>query len=68
MALGGRVVESHVVNKITTGAHNDLKKVAKIAYAQIKDFGINDAVGLVSFEMGPTARGWLPPWTCRSSS
>jgi len=52
MALGGRVAESLTFNKITTGAQNDLEKVTKMAYAQIRDFGFNDAVGLVSFEMG----------------
>jgi len=52
MALGGRVAESLTFNKITTGAQNDLEKVTKIAYSQIRDFGFNEAVGQVSFEMG----------------
>jgi len=52
MALGGRVAESLTFNKITTGAQNDLEKVTKMAYAQIRDFGFNEAVGQVSFEMG----------------
>merc|ERR1719154_626673 len=51
MALGGRVAESLTFNKITTGAQNDLEKVTKMAYAQIRDFGFNEKVGLVSFEM-----------------
>merc|ERR1719431_914016 len=51
MALGGRVAESLTFNRVTTGAQNDLEKVTKMAYAQIRDFGFNDAVGLVSFEM-----------------
>eukprot|EP00092_Neocalanus_flemingeri_P024531 GFUD01026605.1.p1 GENE.GFUD01026605.1~~GFUD01026605.1.p1 ORF type:complete len:767 (+),score=233.55 GFUD01026605.1:666-2966(+) len=51
MALGGRVAESLTFNKITTGAQNDLEKVTKMAYAQIREFGFNDSVGLVSFEM-----------------
>merc|ERR1719435_625569 len=50
MALGGRVAESLTFNKITTGAQNDLEKVTKMAYAQIREFGFNDQVGLVSFE------------------
>merc|ERR1719429_949921 len=50
MALGGRVAESLTFNKITTGAQNDLDKVTKMAYAQIREFGFNDTVGLVSFE------------------
>merc|ERR1719340_398334 len=52
MALGGRVAESLTFNKITTGAQNDLERVTKIAYSQIRDFGFNEAVGQVSFEMG----------------
>lgn len=51
MALGGRVAESLTFNKITTGAQNDLEKVTKMAYSQIRDFGFNEKVGLVSFEM-----------------
>ena len=51
MALGGRVAESLTFNKITTGAQNDLDKVTKMAYAQIREFGFNDSVGLVSFDM-----------------
>jgi len=52
MALGGRVAESLTFNKITTGAQNDLEKVTKMAYAQIREFGFNENIGLVSFEMG----------------
>lgn len=50
MALGGRVAESLTFNKVTTGAQNDLEKVTGMAYAQIKYYGFNDKVGLVSFE------------------
>ncbi|KAF4519131.1 hypothetical protein B566_EDAN007404 [Ephemera danica] len=49
MALGGRVAESLTFNKITTGAQNDLQKVTKMAYAQVKQFGMSDVVGLLSF-------------------
>ena len=31
---------------------NDLQKVTQMANAQIKQFGFNDVVGLVSFEEG----------------
>jgi spastic paraplegia protein 7 len=50
MALGGRVAESLTFNKITTGAQNDLEKVTKMAYSQIKYFGFNQKIGLLSFE------------------
>lgn len=49
MALGGRAAEAMVFNRITTGAQNDLEKVTKIAYAQIRQFGMNDRIGLMSF-------------------
>ncbi|XP_076056662.1 SPG7 matrix AAA peptidase subunit, paraplegin [Oratosquilla oratoria] len=49
MALGGRVAESLIFNRITTGAQNDLEKVTKMAYAQVRSFGFSDAVGHVSF-------------------
>ena len=51
MALGGRVAESLTFNKITTGAQNDLDKVTKMAYSQIREFGFSDKVGHVSFDM-----------------
>ena len=50
MALGGRGAESLTFNKITTGAQNDLEKVTKMAYSQIKYFGFNQKVGLLSFD------------------
>ncbi|KAK7082764.1 Paraplegin [Halocaridina rubra] len=49
MALGGRVAESLVFNRVTTGAQNDLEKVTKMAYAQVRSFGFSSAVGQVSF-------------------
>merc|ERR1712112_674377 len=44
------VAESITFNRVTTGAQNDLEKVTKMAYSQIRDFGFNDTVGPVSFE------------------
>ncbi|GJQ87160.1 hypothetical protein Trydic_g12516 [Trypoxylus dichotomus] len=49
MTLGGRVAESLTFNRITTGAQNDLEKVTKMAYAQVKEFGMNNLIGLVCF-------------------
>ncbi|XP_068159063.1 mitochondrial inner membrane m-AAA protease component paraplegin [Drosophila tropicalis] len=45
MALGGRAAENLIFNRITTGAQNDLEKVTKIAYSQIKKFGMNKNLG-----------------------
>jgi len=50
MALGGRVAEAVMFNKISTGAQNDLKKVTDMAYAMTRVYGMNKKVGLVSFE------------------
>lgn len=49
MALGGRAAEAITFNKITSGAQNDLQKVTRMAYAQVKVYGMNKNVGLVSF-------------------
>ncbi|ORE09579.1 ATP-dependent metallopeptidase Hfl [Rhizopus microsporus var. microsporus] len=49
MTLGGRVSEQIFFDSITTGAHDDLQKVTKIAYAQITQYGMNEKVGALSF-------------------
>ncbi|XP_068622297.1 mitochondrial inner membrane m-AAA protease component paraplegin isoform X2 [Battus philenor] len=49
MALGGRAAEAITFNSVTSGAQNDLEKVTKIAYAQVKIYGMSPEVGLVSF-------------------
>jgi len=50
MTLGGRAAERIFFDRITTGAQDDLQKVTKSAYMQITQFGMNEAVGNVSFE------------------
>ncbi|KAM4639264.1 mitochondrial inner membrane m-AAA protease component paraplegin isoform 4-T4 [Amazona ochrocephala] len=49
MALGGRVSEAITFNKVTTGAQDDLKKVTKIAYSMVKQYGMVPSIGQVSF-------------------
>ncbi|XP_011642238.1 AFG3-like protein 2 [Pogonomyrmex barbatus] len=51
MMLGGRVSEEIFFGRITTGAQDDLQKITKVAYAQITQYGMNEKVGNVSFEM-----------------
>ena len=51
-ALGGRCAEKIFFDRITTGAQDDLQKVTQMAYAQVTQFGMNDAVGQVSFDQG----------------
>ncbi|XP_064414498.1 paraplegin [Latimeria chalumnae] len=49
MALGGRVAEAIVFNKVTTGAQDDLRKVTKVAYSMVKQYGMIPSVGHISF-------------------
>ncbi|KAK6049135.1 ATP-dependent metallopeptidase HflB [Cooperia oncophora] len=49
MMLGGRAAENIKFGRITTGAEDDLKKVTKSAYAQVKVYGMNNVVGTLSF-------------------
>ncbi|OAD52151.1 AFG3-like protein 2 [Eufriesea mexicana] len=51
MALGGRVSEEIFFGRITTGAQDDLQKVTANAYAQVVQYGMNEKVGNVSFQM-----------------
>uniref|UniRef100_A0A914S124 AAA+ ATPase domain-containing protein n=1 Tax=Parascaris equorum TaxID=6256 RepID=A0A914S124_PAREQ len=44
MSLGGRAAESVVFNRITTGAQDDLEKVTKSAYAQVKMYGMSERI------------------------
>ena len=50
MTLGGRAAEEIVFGRITTGASDDLDKVTKLAYAQVKQFGMNSQIGAVSYK------------------
>ncbi len=50
MTLGGRAAEQIVFGRITTGASDDLDKVTKLAYAQVKQFGMNSEIGAVSYK------------------
>ena len=50
MTLGGRAAEALVFETITTGASDDLDKVTKLAYAQVKQFGMNDEIGALSYK------------------
>uniref|UniRef100_A0A8C3WLH9 Mitochondrial inner membrane m-AAA protease component paraplegin n=1 Tax=Catagonus wagneri TaxID=51154 RepID=A0A8C3WLH9_9CETA len=49
MALGGRAAESISFNRVTSGAQDDLRKVTRIAYSMVKQFGMVPSIGPVSF-------------------
>lgn len=65
MALGGRVAESIMFNRVTTGAQDDLNRVTKMAYAQISQYGMNDIVGNVSFPEGDSRDVGRKPYSLR---
>lgn len=48
-ALGGRAAEKIVFDEITTGALSDLEKVTKQAYSMVSIYGLNEAIGNISF-------------------
>lgn len=58
VALGGRVAENIIFNKVSTGAKDDLENITKIAYKQVQEFGMSPVIGLISFdeEMTSTVR------------
>ena len=59
MALGGRVAESIVFDRVTTGAKDDLERITKMAYAMVVDYGMSDRVGSVSFDLSGEERPLL---------
>ncbi|CAF1299242.1 unnamed protein product, partial [Didymodactylos carnosus] len=47
--LAGRVAEQIIFNTVSTGAQDDLQRATKLAYAQIRQFGMSKTIGLISF-------------------
>ncbi len=50
--LGGRVAEEIIFNEISTGAQNDLEKATEIAKLMVKEYGMSEKMGVVTFEQG----------------
>jgi cell division protease FtsH len=48
--LGGRVAEEIKFNEISTGAHNDLQRATDIATSMVKEYGMSEKLGYVTFE------------------
>jgi cell division protease FtsH len=48
--LGGRVAEEIVFGEISTGAHNDLQRASDIATSMVKEYGMSEKLGYVTFE------------------
>jgi len=50
VALGGRIAEQIFFDTVTTGASDDIKKVTQIAQGLVTVYGMNDRLGLVSYQ------------------
>ncbi len=49
MTFGGRAAEDIVFGKISTGALSDLERITKMAYSIVTVYGMNSAIGNMSF-------------------
>ncbi len=49
MTLGGRAAEEIIFGKISTGALSDLERITKMAYSMVTIYGMNEAIGNLSF-------------------
>jgi cell division protease FtsH len=54
--LGGRTAEEVALGEISTGAQNDLQRATDIARAMVTEYGMSDALGVVSFNGHNRAR------------
>jgi cell division protease FtsH len=62
--LGGRVAEKLIFNEFSTGAENDLKRATEIARSMVKDYGMSEKLGAVTFERERRPlflEGMMPP-------
>jgi cell division protease FtsH len=48
--LGGRVAEELTFGEVSTGAHDDLSKATDIAKSMVKEFGMSDRIGHITYE------------------
>ncbi len=48
--LGGRVAEEIVFGEVSTGAQNDLQRAAAIARSMVKEYGMSEKFGPLTFE------------------
>jgi cell division protease FtsH len=48
--LGGRAAESLIFGEVSTGAQNDLQRAADIARRMVKEYGMSQRLGAVTFE------------------
>ena len=68
-ALGGRAAEKVIFNKISTGALSDLEKVTKQARAMVTIYGLNEAVGNLTYydSSGQSEYNFTKPYSEKTS-
>ena len=49
VAMGGRVAEEIVFGRISTGAANDIKQATEIAHKMVRNWGMSEALGPLSY-------------------
>jgi cell division protease FtsH len=64
--LGGRAAEVLVFGDVSTGASNDLQRVTDIAQRMVRDFGMSEVLGNVSY--GDDGQGGANPFAKRDYS
>ena len=47
--LGGRIAEELIIEDITTGASQDIKKATQLAKAMVTQYGMSERVGLIDY-------------------
>ena len=52
VAFGGRVAEEIIFNRISTGAAADIKQATDLAQRMIRNWGMSENLGLLSFDQG----------------
>jgi AFG3 family protein len=65
MTLGGRVSEEIFFGKgnITTGAHDDLQKITRMAFNAVAAWGMNSVVGPVSYDQNKDRESFTKPFS-----
>ncbi|MDY6905104.1 MAG: ATP-dependent zinc metalloprotease FtsH [Thermodesulfobacteriota bacterium] len=49
ISFGGRVAEEIVFGRISTGAANDIKQATELAQKMVRDWGMSESLGLLSY-------------------
>jgi len=63
MSLAGRAAEEVFFGRVTTGASDDLRRVTQLVYSMVKDFGMNNRLGQLSFPRDDNAAPGDKPYS-----